>query len=85
MTALDATGIHAIEQFADRLQASGRTLLLCGARDQPAESSPSPAFSIRWDAKTSSPPSQAASPARAQLNASFTAVALDLPPTTCRP
>lgn len=37
MTALDATGLHAIENFADRLRASGRTLLLCGARDQPAE------------------------------------------------
>jgi SulP family sulfate permease len=37
MTALDATGLHALEVFADRLRGSGRTLLLCGARDQPAE------------------------------------------------
>lgn len=36
MTALDATGLHAIEQFSDRLRAAGKTLLLCGARDQPA-------------------------------------------------
>jgi SulP family sulfate permease len=36
MTALDATGLHAIEQFAYRLHTSGRTLLLCGAREQPA-------------------------------------------------
>ena len=36
MTALDATGLHALEQFAGRLRKSGRTLLLCGARDQPA-------------------------------------------------
>lgn len=36
MTAIDATGLHAIERFADLLQASGRTLLLCGMRDQPA-------------------------------------------------
>jgi SulP family sulfate permease len=36
MTALDATGLHAIEVFADRLRKSGKTLLLCGARDQPA-------------------------------------------------
>jgi sulfate permease, SulP family len=35
MTALDATGVHAIEQFIDRLRKSGRTALLCGARDQP--------------------------------------------------
>lgn len=37
MTAIDATGLHALEVFADRLHKSGRTLLLCGARDQPAK------------------------------------------------
>ncbi|WP_263367274.1 SulP family inorganic anion transporter [Edaphobacter bradus] len=37
MTALDATGLHAIEQLADRLHATGRMLLLCGARSQPAK------------------------------------------------
>jgi SulP family sulfate permease len=36
MTALDGTGLHAIEQFAERLHKSGRTLLLCGALEQPA-------------------------------------------------
>ena len=36
MTAIDATGLQAIEDFADRLEASGRTLLLCGALSQPA-------------------------------------------------
>jgi SulP family sulfate permease len=36
MTAIDATGLHALEGLSDRLKASGRTLLLCGARDQPA-------------------------------------------------
>jgi SulP family sulfate permease len=36
MTALDATGMQAFEELADRLHASGRTLLLCGAREQPA-------------------------------------------------
>jgi sulfate permease, SulP family len=35
MTAIDATGIHALEDLADLLRASGRTLLLCGAREQP--------------------------------------------------
>ncbi len=35
MTALDATGLHAIAVLAKRLRDSGRTLLLCGARDQP--------------------------------------------------
>jgi SulP family sulfate permease len=37
MTAIDATGLHALEVFAERLHRSGRTLLLCGARDQPTE------------------------------------------------
>ncbi|HEX3570701.1 MAG TPA: SulP family inorganic anion transporter [Acidobacteriaceae bacterium] len=37
MTALDATGIHALEQFSDRLHKAGKTLLLCGAREQPSD------------------------------------------------
>lgn len=37
MTAIDATGLHALEVFAERLRKTHRTLLLCGARDQPAE------------------------------------------------
>ena len=36
MTAIDATGIKALEDVADVLQQSGRTLILCGAREQPA-------------------------------------------------
>lgn len=36
MTAIDGTGLRAIEDLADRLRATGRTLVLCGARDQPA-------------------------------------------------
>jgi SulP family sulfate permease len=36
MTAIDATGLRAIEELADALQASGRHLILCGARHQPA-------------------------------------------------
>jgi len=35
MTALDATGLRAFEELAQALRASGRTLLLCGARHQP--------------------------------------------------
>lgn len=37
MTAIDATGLHALEDLAQQLRSSGRTLLLCGAREQPAE------------------------------------------------
>ena len=36
MTAIDGTGVHALEELADRLHASGRDLILCGAREQPA-------------------------------------------------
>ena len=37
MTAIDATGLTAIQDLADSLHASGRTLLLCGAPPQPAQ------------------------------------------------
>ncbi len=36
MPAIDATGLHALEALSDRLRRSGRTLILCGAREQPA-------------------------------------------------
>jgi SulP family sulfate permease len=37
MTAIDATGLLALEELADKLHATGRTLILCGARPQPAK------------------------------------------------
>ena len=37
MTAIDATGLHALESLCDRLGRSGRSLILCGARQQPAK------------------------------------------------
>ena len=37
MTAIDATGIHAIESFARQLRESGRALILCGAMEQPSK------------------------------------------------
>src|SRR5215469_10348419 len=36
MTAIDATGIAALEEVAEQLHASGRKMLVCGARPQPA-------------------------------------------------
>jgi SulP family sulfate permease len=36
MTAIDATGLRAIQDFSDALRSSGRALLLCGAPPQPA-------------------------------------------------
>jgi len=35
MTAIDATGIQALEDLAEKLHTSGRQLLFCGMRDQP--------------------------------------------------
>jgi SulP family sulfate permease len=37
MTALDATGLFALEEVAKNLHANNRTLILCGAREQPAQ------------------------------------------------
>lgn len=37
MIALDATRLYALEVFAKPLRESDRTLLLCGAREQPAK------------------------------------------------
>jgi sulfate permease, SulP family len=37
MTAIDATGLHELEKLTDRLRATQRTLLLCGARSQPEQ------------------------------------------------
>ena len=36
MPAIDATGLKAIQDLADGLRASGRTLLICGASSQPS-------------------------------------------------
>ncbi len=36
MTAIDATGLHALEGLADLVHKSGREMILCGAREQPA-------------------------------------------------
>jgi len=60
MTAVDATGIHAIETFAKRLQASGRTLLLCGAMEQPSKLLSAPRFLERVGPENIMPNIQAA-------------------------
>jgi SulP family sulfate permease len=37
MTAIDGSGLGALEDLADALHVTGRTLILCGAREQPAK------------------------------------------------
>jgi SulP family sulfate permease len=36
MTAIDSTGLQALENLADRIHEAGKQLVLCGAREQPA-------------------------------------------------
>jgi len=36
-TAIDSTGLQALERLADEVHASGRSLVFCGAREQPAK------------------------------------------------
>jgi len=69
MTALDATGLHAIEQLASRLHATGRTLVLCGAREQPARFLAQAHFIERVGANNIVPHVRAALARAAQLNA----------------
>jgi sulfate permease, SulP family len=37
MSAIDGTGIHALESLAKRVQSTGRSLVICGAQPQPME------------------------------------------------
>jgi SulP family sulfate permease len=37
ITAIDATGLQVLENFADMARTAGKTLILCGAPDQPAK------------------------------------------------
>ena len=69
MTALDATGLHAIEQLARRLHVSGRTLVLCGAREQPARFLAQADFVQRVGAENIVPHVRAALDRAAQINA----------------
>jgi SulP family sulfate permease len=71
MTAIDATGLHAIERLADTLHRHGRTLLLCGMRDQPARMMERADFHEHVDAENLLPSVEAAV-ARARLLAAET-------------
>jgi sulfate permease, SulP family len=78
MTALDATGLHAIEKFGHRLRASGRILLLCGARDQPAKLIEGSALSDELGRENILPNVDAALERARLLNASFDGLGSDL-------
>ncbi|HWD97728.1 MAG TPA: SulP family inorganic anion transporter [Bryobacteraceae bacterium] len=78
MTALDATGLHAIEKFGHRLGASGKMLLLCGARDQPAKLIEGSALADEIGRENILPNVDAALERARLLNASFDGLGSDL-------
>jgi SulP family sulfate permease len=78
MTALDATGLHALEVFAERLRKSGRTLLLCGARDQPAQLLEQAEFVEHIGRENVLPHVQAALDRAREINAAFGGVGQEM-------
>ncbi len=78
MTALDATGIHALEQFSDRLHKAGKTLLLCGARDQPSRLISQSDFLKHVGAENVLPHVQAALARALEIQADFEGVGQEL-------
>lgn len=75
MTAIDATGIHAIETFAKRLRISGRTLILCGAMQQPSRLLRGSRFIDQLGPENIAPNIQAALDRAQQIHASAPALA----------
>ena len=75
MTAIDATGTHAIETFAKRLTDSGRTLLLCGAMQQPSKLLQHPRFLERVGPENIMPNIQAALDRARELHIAHAALA----------
>jgi sulfate permease, SulP family len=78
MTALDATGLHALDVFAARLRKSGRTLLLCGARDQPARLLAQTDFVERLGPDNILPHVEAALERAGQVNTGFGGLGRDI-------
>jgi SulP family sulfate permease len=75
MTAIDATGVHAIETFARRLRDSGRGLVLCGAMEQPSRLLQQPRFIARVGSENIVPNVQAALDRAKDLEAQHTVLA----------
>jgi SulP family sulfate permease len=71
MTAIDATGLHALEVFSDRLRKAGRTLLVCGARAQPARMLEQAEFVSHLGKKNILPHVEAALSRAREVNTSF--------------
>jgi SulP family sulfate permease len=71
MTAIDATGLHALEGLCDRLKRSGRTMILCGARHQPARFLHQAEFIEHVGARNLQPHVQGALARAAEIQAGF--------------
>ena len=78
MTAIDATGLHALEEFSKRLRQSGRTLLLCGARDQPGRLLEKADFIEHIGRENVLPHVQAALERARQINSAFGGVGQEM-------
>jgi sulfate permease, SulP family len=78
MTALDATGIHALDRFSTRLHDAGKALLLCGARDQPSKLIASSDFLRHLGAENMLPNVQAALNRARHIQADFTGLGCEL-------
>jgi SulP family sulfate permease len=78
MTAIDGTGIHALEQFSDRLKKTGKTLLLCGAREQPARLISQSEFQDHVGAVNILPNVQAALARAREIQGDFGGVGLEM-------
>ncbi len=77
MTAIDATGLHALEALCDRLKATGRHMILCGARQQPAELLRQAAFVGHVGERNLVPNVDAALARAAEIEAGFSGLAED--------
>jgi SulP family sulfate permease len=78
MTVIDATGLHALEALSERLTRSGRALILCGARQQPAAFLEQSAFLEHVGAKNIVPHIEAALARANEIRSGFSAVADDI-------
>lgn len=75
VTAIDATGLRALEDLADRLRKSGRDLIVCGAQPQPSALMASADFHHHVGAANVCPNTSAALARAAELHASRRSVA----------
>ena len=75
VTAIDATGLRALEELADKLHKSGRDLIVCGAQPQPAALIASADFHLHIGSANVCPNTSAALARAAELHRTRRSVA----------